>query len=86
MRRRYIYMPIDAKPGTKVYFWKPNNGWPGDVELSKKLGLKRFAEYTVDHTDIYSTSTTLWLREFPGVGFNTVQFAVDRAALRRSGE
>lgn len=85
MRRRYDYMPIDAPPGTKVYFWKPENGYPGQGAACLELGLKKFAEYTVAATDIGQSYTTLFLSEFPGKRFNTTLFAIDRARHPNGG-
>lgn len=69
-------MPIDAEPGTKVTYAYPNNGTWGDKDKLGRLGFKEGDEFTVDETAIDGFSTTLYLREFPGERFNTVNFAL----------
>ena len=68
-------MPIDARHGTKVIFNKPKNGWPHDQQTLKKHGLIEGEKYTVDRTEIHDCYTTLYLVEFPGIRFNTVNFS-----------
>ena len=67
-------MEIYATAGAKVIMDYPEAGWPHDQRTIQRLGLKTGAEYTVDHTEVHSSSTTLYLREFPGERFNTVNF------------
>ena len=69
-------MPIDAEEGTKVVFAFPNNGMSGDRSHLQRLGLQEGQEFTVEATDAHGFSTTLYLREFPGEQFNTVNFAL----------
>ncbi len=69
-------MPNRVARGTKVVFAFPNNGYSGDKESLKRLGLSPGAEFTVDSTEVHSWSTSLRLREFPGEVFNTVNFAL----------
>jgi hypothetical protein len=66
-------MNIYANPGDKIVFYYPNNGLSKDKENAKKY-LKQGEIYTVDHTVVYSESTKVFLVEFPGVIFNSVQF------------
>jgi hypothetical protein len=72
----YEYMDIYSAPGTKVVLWKPQNGWPHDKEQIERLGMKVGQEFTVQRTDVHSSSTTLYLKEFPNHKFNTVNFGV----------
>lgn len=67
-------MEIYATAGAKVIMDYPEAGWPHDQRTIKDHGLTQGGEYTVDHTEVHSSSTTLYLREFPGVRFNTVNF------------
>jgi hypothetical protein len=69
-------MPIDSEPGTKVTYAYPNNGTCGDKDKLGRLGFKEGDEFTVEETVIDGFSTTLYLREFPGERFNTVNFAL----------
>lgn len=69
-------MPIDTPEGTKVVFAYPKNGTSGDQAHAQRLGLKEGDEYTVEDTEAGGFSTTLWLREFPGERFNTVNFTL----------
>jgi hypothetical protein len=69
-------MPIDTPEGTKVTFAFPNYGISGDKDKLGKLDLKVGDEFTVQETVIGGFSTTLYLREFPGERFNTVNFAL----------
>lgn len=67
-------MEIYATPGAKVIMDYPDAGWPHDQRTIKSNGLVEGQTYTVDHTEVHSSSTTLFLSEFPGVRFNTVNF------------
>jgi hypothetical protein len=59
-----------------VVFAFPNNGEQVDKDRLGRLGLKVGAEFTVEKTEIGGFSTTLYLREFPGERFNTVNFTL----------
>lgn len=67
-------MDIASKPGTKIVFWYPHNGWPVDGQFIKGLGIKLGDILTVDHTVIHSSGTELYLKEFPGKCFNSANF------------
>lgn len=73
----YISMPIDAAPGTKVKFCYSNQaqvkwGSNDDPALFCYTG----GVYTVDHTEIHSQHTKVYLKEFPGKKFNSVSFSL----------
>lgn len=67
-----MVMNINAGRGTQVRFVRPGAGWSHDQEQAQKLIVGKV--YTVHHTDVHSSSTSLYLIEFPGEKFNTVQF------------
>lgn len=73
MTDRYDVMGIYSLPGTKVRFAFPDNGWPFDKELAAKL-LVVDEVYTVERTNVGGSSSDVFLREVPGVRFNTVLF------------
>lgn len=62
-----------AKPGTTVVFAHPQNGDVCDQELAC-MYLRGGRRYTVKRTQVFSSSSVIELREFPGVEFNTVLF------------
>lgn len=66
-------MNINAHYGTKVIFSNPNSGYEYDQELAKKH-LTVGKTYTVNHVDIHSWHTHVYLQEIPGVAFNSVLF------------
>lgn len=68
-------MSIQTESGAKVTYAFPRNGYPGDQSLLERLGLTVGATYTVSHIDVNQSLSTLYLREYPGKGFNTVNFA-----------
>jgi hypothetical protein len=70
---RFIVIDIDTHPGEQVYFAHPTNGHPSDKAFAQKLLVHGYV-YTVAFLDVHSCSSTLYLREFPGIGFNSVQF------------
>lgn len=67
-------MNIYAKRGAQVVFDHPNNGYSHDMEKCSKL-LVIGKNYTIDHTNVYDSSTTVFLQEFPGEHFNSVMFS-----------
>lgn len=67
-------MNIYARPGTLVVMKHPNSGYPVHQYLIQKHGLKLGVWYTVDRTVVEDFSTTVYLREYPGVAFNSVNF------------
>lgn len=66
-------MDIYSPPGTKVVFAHPDWGYPYHQEVAAKH-LKLGEKYTVDKTDPGDWSTRVYLREVPGVAFNSVLF------------
>ena len=74
-------MPIDTAPGTAVRYAYPKNGGGYEGKRAEALGIRVGDVLTVDCTDIHRSSTTLYLREFPGEPFNTVNFALSKEEL-----
>lgn len=70
-------MEIDTPSGEKVIMDSPDNGWPHDQQTIRKHGLVKGRAYTVESTEIHGSYTSLYLVEFPGVRFNTVNFSND---------
>lgn len=68
-------MDINSKPGSKVKVTKETSkhGYNYDKEQVKKY-LKINKEYTIDFIDIHNWSSEVFLVEFPGISFNTVNF------------
>jgi hypothetical protein len=66
-------MSLDTKPGDKVLFDKPNQGYEWDVECTKKY-LVVGNQYTVERIEVGDSSSEVYFREVPDVGFNTVHF------------
>lgn len=66
-------MDIYSKPGTKVIFDSPECGWPHDQETAAKY-LTVGGLYTIAETVVHSSSTEVYLKEIPGVQFNSVLF------------
>jgi hypothetical protein len=69
-----LSMDIYSKPGTKVVYDSATAGYPFDQEKIKKHGLILGGIYTVNFTVVHSSSTDVYLVEFPGVYFNSVCF------------
>jgi len=66
-------MDIYAKPGTEIIFNHPSNGYDHDQEEAKNhliLG----SVYTVERTVVHSWHTDVYLKEVPGISFNSVLF------------
>jgi hypothetical protein len=80
-------MSLSTKPGAVVEFLS-RNGWPGEVEHCRKLGMRRGRTYTVVRLEVYDSSSNVELAEFPGKRFNTVCFTNTRKrrAQQRSTE
>ncbi len=68
-------MNIYAKLGDKVMLSYPEAGWPLDQKMLTECGLVKGGVYTVYHTDVFSSSTDVYLLEFPKVRFNSVNFS-----------
>lgn len=68
-------MNIYAKKGDKVILTKEsiNNGHEHDINKCRRY-LAESGVYTVHHTEVYSSSTDVYLEEIPGVYFNSVNF------------
>ncbi|MDO8558373.1 MAG: hypothetical protein Q7S09_04280 [bacterium] len=66
-------MNIYAKPGSRVVFSHPNNGYPGDQKNAQRH-LQVGHTYTVERTEVHSFSTRVFLQEVPGTFFNSVLF------------
>lgn len=73
-------MDIYAKKGHKVIFKYPDNGYTPDQEQAKKY-LKVGETYTVNKTEVHSSTADVELIEIPGQYFNSVLF-VDRTPSR----
>lgn len=66
-------MDIYSRRGTKVEFTGRGGGdW--SREHAKKAGLVIGQVYTVEYTDVHSSSTDVHLLEFPGTSFNSCLF------------
>jgi hypothetical protein len=66
-------MNIYAMPGTKVTFLYPKFGYQTDQQKCRML-LTVGDEYTVRRISVGSTHSTVYFKEIPDVGFNTVMF------------
>lgn len=65
---------IYSRKGTKVIFDNPNNGYDFDIKRAKEH-LIIGNVYTVDHTNVHSFSTSVYLEEFPKISFNSCLFS-----------
>ena len=66
-------MDIHTPPGSKVVFSNPDAGWPTDKWKLEPLVVVE--TYRVRAVQIHSYSTRLYLTQFPGVEFNTINFS-----------
>jgi hypothetical protein len=66
-------MDIFKKPGTKVIYKYPNWGYKCDQEKAKEL-LDLEREYTIEKISVGNYYTSVYLKEVPGVAFNSVLF------------
>lgn len=66
-------MNIYALEGHKVKCSTLNAGYEGEKTKAKKH-LEVGKSYTVDYTNVDNWSTDVFLKEFPGIGFNSVFF------------
>mgnify|MGYP001611184639 CR=1 FL=1 len=70
-------MDIEAPEGTRVKFFGPVSEegikWGSHDDPRDLLQIE--GEYIVDHTEIHSWHTKVFLKEFPGKSFNSVWFA-----------
>jgi hypothetical protein len=69
------YMDINSPPGTKVTVSEKSirNGTDYNKDTAR-IHLKVGDIYTVDMTQISAWYTDVWVNEFPGIRFNSVQF------------
>lgn len=67
-------MALDSKPGTKIVFAYPDNGYSGDREHARKY-LTLGHTYTVRFVEVGGERSSVYLNEVKGTCFNTVQFA-----------
>ena len=65
-------MDIYAQPGTKVIFLN-QNGTDYDLQNAREH-FKEGDVLTVAKTEVGSWSTSVYFKEVPGVGFNSVMF------------
>ncbi len=66
-------MDIYAKKGHKIIFSSPTAGYPNHQETAAKY-LTVDNVYTVDYTDVGGWHTDVYIKEVPGVAFNSVMF------------
>lgn len=66
-------MNIFAIEGHKVRCFTFTAGYEYDRQWAKEY-LEIGGSYTVDHTIIHSSSTDVYLKEFPHINFNSVFF------------
>lgn len=66
-------MDIYAKKGSKVKFAYPTFGYQYEQEKALRF-LTIGATYTVDHTEVHSSFTHVYLKEVPEISFNSVFF------------
>ena len=64
---------LHCEKGCKVKAVNFNCGYPTDKEKSSKY-LKKDKVYTVEFISVGAYSSKIYLREFPGIEFNTVHF------------
>ena len=69
-------MDIYASKGTKVKFVGPvsKEGIKWDNHKDPRDLLQLNSEYTIDHTEVHSWHTKVFLAEHPGKSFNSVWF------------
>jgi hypothetical protein len=66
-------MNIYAEEGTKVVAWNTTSGYNSDKERFKRY-FNKGEIYTVDYTEVGGWHTNVYLKEYPNVAFNSVQF------------
>lgn len=70
-------MNIFAKEGAKVVPIFKDGVLLGGYEFEKETAMNYLKEgeiYKIDYTEIHSFSTDVFLKEFPGISFNSVHF------------
>jgi hypothetical protein len=68
-----VKMDIHAKKGTKVIFANPNAGYDHHQKTAKEH-LTVGETYTLDRTEVRAYHTDVFLKEIPGIAFNSVMF------------
>lgn len=66
-------MDINTSIGSKVIFAFPDNGMKYEKKAASKY-LKLNHEYTIERIDVGGWHTTIYLKEFPDIPFNSVHF------------
>lgn len=66
-------MDINTSIGSKVIFAFPDNGMGYERKAAIKC-LKLNHEYTIERIDVGGWHTTIYLKEFPDIPFNSVHF------------
>lgn len=66
---------IHSQHGTKLFVNTFDAGYSYDKELAQKF-LKLGKSYTVDEIEVGGWNTTIYLKEIPNIGFNSVFFDV----------
>lgn len=77
MRFDFIFqetMNIKTKPGEKIVFQFPKNGRQSDIEHAAEY-LELGKEYTLEDIYVHQSCTDVYLKEVPGVKFNSVHFS-----------
>jgi hypothetical protein len=67
-------MNIYSRPGTKIRMLYPDYGHKHDQDRIKKLGITSDMILTVDYTVVHNYSTELYIKEYPDLMFNVVNF------------
>lgn len=66
-------MDIYTAIGSKVIFAFPDNGMTYERKIATKY-LKLNHEHTIERIDVGGWHTTIYLKEFPDIPFNSVHF------------
>jgi len=66
-------MDIETRIGAKIKFSYPENGY-GSTRETVDAYLSKGKTYTVERINIGGWSTSVYLEEVPGIGFNSVLF------------
>ncbi len=67
-------MNISSEIGDKVVYAYPENGYLWDQEQGKKY-LTPQETYIIEKIAVHDWRTEVWLKEVPGVAFNSVLFS-----------
>lgn len=66
-------MDDHSAPGTKIVFAHPGNGYAHDQETAREH-LEVGEVYTVERTEVGRWHTDVFIKEVPGVAFNSPMF------------